>query len=189
LQRPQLTAASCPRYKAGVQLPSGTFVMADLDVRGDLKLRAEYQYDALLQIPGAADLIGQLSGALWQSPDAFEVPLNQDDAPFTFRWRSSSESAGIATLRAGGLLVSLSLLVCGQSAEQDHLTLQAFHSHLLRELHDTGVEPSFDLLELKDRPLAATFNFHQPADPAGQRIAALADRCFAASYFRYHHLI
>jgi hypothetical protein len=162
--------------------------MADLDVRGDLKLSAEYRYELLLQIPGAAELIGQLAGALWKSPEEFEEPLSQGAGDFKFRWRASAETAGIATLRAGEDLISISLLVCGRSAEQDHLTLQAFQTHLLRELHDTGVEPSFDLMELKQRPLAATFNFHQPVDPAAQRIAALADRCFAAAYFRFQEL-
>jgi hypothetical protein len=67
--------------------------------------------------------------------------------------------------------------------------LQAFQQHLLRELHDTGIEPAFGLLELKQRPLVATINFEQPIHTElDQLAAALADRCFAASYFRYQHL-
>ncbi len=162
--------------------------MADLDVRGDLKLSAEYRYELLQQIPDAAELIGQLAGALWKSPEEFEERLTHETGELLFRWRASAETAGIATLRSGEDLISISLLVCGRSADQDHLTLQAFQTHLLRELHDTGVEPSFDLMELEQRPLAATFNFHQPAEPSVQRIAALADRCFAAAYFRFHGL-
>jgi hypothetical protein len=162
--------------------------MADLDARGDLQLRAEYQYDALTQIPGAAELIGELSGLLWRSPDQFEQANLADIAGLSFRWRSSAASAGIATVRSDGQLVSVSLLVCGQLPEQDVSTLRAFQTHLLRELHDTGIEPSFDLLSLEDRPLAATINFQPPADPIARALAALADRCFAAAYFRYQGL-
>ena len=35
------------------------------------------------------------------------------------------------------------------------------------------------------RPLVATINFQSPPDGPRQAVAALADRCFAASYFRY----
>ena len=168
--------------------PRGSFVMADLDVRGDLQLKADYHYDALTQIPGAVDLIGQLSGLLWRSPEEFEQPSFAGVPQLTFRWRASAASAGIAVLRWNDRLVSLSLLVSGQLPEQDLLTLQAFQTHLLRELHDTGIEPSFDLMGLHERPLAATINFQQPDDTAAQAVAALADRCFAAAYFRFQGL-
>ena len=36
---------------------------------GELELKAEYQYESLEQIPGAAELIGEFSGALWRSPN------------------------------------------------------------------------------------------------------------------------
>jgi len=163
--------------------------MADLDARGDLQLRAEYHYDALTQISGAAELIGELSGLLWRSPEAFEHAKLAEIPGLTFRWRASAPSAGIATVRANEQLVSLSLLVSGQLPEQDASTLRAFQTHLLRELHDTGIEPSFDLLSLEDRPLAATINFQQPAEAAARAIAALADRCFAAAYFRFQGLV
>lgn len=173
--------------------------MADLDARGDLRLKAEYQYDVLERVAGAPELIGRLSGLIWRSPDAFneELPTDADtnvdtvsaSEPLSVRWRASSPSAGIATLRAGdGRLLSVTILACGLSAEQDAMTLRAFQSRLLHELHDSGFEPSFDLLALAERPLAATINVASPTDPAGQRVAALADRCFAAAYFRYHGL-
>lgn len=188
-RRRSLTAPAPPHYKPFVRQAPGTFFVADLDARGDLQLKAEYRYAALEQIPGAAELIGRLAGLVWRSPDAFEEPLLPGESDLTCRWRASSPSAGIATLRSDGRLLSLSLLACGLAAEQDALTLRAFQSHLLRELHDTGVEPSFDLLGLHERPLVATINFEPPAGPAyAQRAAALVDRCFAAAYFRYHGL-
>lgn len=173
--------------------PAKTFVVADLNSRGELELRGEYRYGLLEQVPGAAELIGTLSGFLWRSPDAFDEPLPTGGSPLTVRWRASGPTAGIATLRTeSGDLVSLTLLACGLNAEQDRLTLAAFQQHLLRGLHDTGYEPAFALMDLSkdlsDRPLAATINFHPPPDAAGRRVAALADRCFAAAYFRYHGL-
>jgi hypothetical protein len=58
----------------------------------------------------------------------------------------------------------------------------------LQELHDTGYEPAFDLVSLDQRPLVATINILSPPEPIDQMTIALADRCFAASYFRYHGL-
>jgi hypothetical protein len=82
-------------------------------------------------------------------------------------------------------LVSLSLLASGKNPEADLITFNAFQSHLLRELRDTGFEPAFALMELVQRPIVATINFTSPKEKPNQLIAALADRCFAASYFRY----
>ncbi len=40
-------------------------------------------------------------------------------------------------------------------------------------------------MDLRERPLVATFPFESPAEAADQLLVALADRCFAAAYFRY----
>ena len=45
-------------------------------------------------------------------------------------------------------------------------------------------EPSFDLVRLSDRPLLATIGLIMPEDKSQQWDFALADRCFAAAYFR-----
>ena len=166
----------------------GSFCVADLNARGELQLKAEYRYEDLEKIPGAADLIGHLSGQLWQTPDVFECGFPIDGTTLTFRWRSASPSSGIATLRAAGELASVSLLASGVSQSTDAVTLEIFQHHLLRELHDTGYEPAFALVDLVERPLSATFNFKSPASQIDQMVAALADRCFAASYFRFQGL-
>ena len=173
----------------------GPFYVADLDVRGELQLMAEYRYEHLEQVPGAAALIGQFSAWLWRSPDEFEEVFDEalpgGDAPLdlAFRWRSSSNSSGIATVRWRGELASLSLLASGLAHEADRLTLAAFQQHLLRELRDTPYEPAFTLMDLRERPLVATFNFSSPPDPLARAVTALADRCYAASYFRYQGLV
>ena len=172
--------------------PPGPFVVADLNARGELQLKAEYRYAELEQIPGAVELIGHFSGQLYRSPDEFEGPLPVAGTTLSFRWRSASPSSGIATLRAGGDaggLASVSLLASGVSENTDTLTLAIFQRHLLRELHDTGFEPAFALVELKERPLSATFNFRTPDAQIDRLVTALADRCFAASYFRYQGLV
>jgi hypothetical protein len=84
--------------------------------------------------------------------------------------------------------MSLSLLASGLDRDADDITLRAFQTHLLHELRDTGVEPAFSLFELSARPLLATINFQSPPGSAQQRTVALADRCFAAAYFRFNHL-
>ncbi len=168
--------------------PPRRFYVADFNVRGEMGALEEYRYDDLERIPGAGELIVRFSTALYRSPQTFELALPAVRADTTFRWLASAPTAGIATLRTAGELTSLSLLASGTDAQADHLTFEAFQHHLLRELHDTGVEPSFALLDLKHRPVVATINFKSPHEQADQLVAALADRCFAASYFRYQNL-
>lgn len=163
------------------------FLVADLDVRGDLRSRAEYRYEDLEMLPGASELIGQFSSRLYAEPKEFDTPL-PGRPHLTMRWLAAAETAGIATLRCRGELASVSLLATGLDADADRITIDAFQRHLLRELHAEGVEAGFAITHLKERPLIATTNFFDPKDPADQLIVALADRCFAASYFRYHHL-
>jgi len=164
------------------------FLVADLNVKGELQSREPYSYEALERIPGAGDLIARCSGALWRTPEHFEIPLNPGAARLALRWSASAPTAGIATIRFEDDLMSLSLLATGIDPDADTITINAFQTHLLRELHDTGVEPAFALLDLKERPLVATINFRSPPTAAEQHVVALADRCFAAAYFRYHHL-
>jgi hypothetical protein len=172
-----------------VRQPPGPFCIADLNARGELQLKAEYRYSDLDPIPGAGDLIGHFSGELYRSPDEFEGPIPLANCSLTFRWRAASPTSGIGTLRDGeGKLVSVSLLASGVTESTDTVTLATFQRHLLRELRDTGYEPAFALVELTERPLAATFNFTSPQGEVDRLVAALADRCFAASYFRYQGL-
>jgi hypothetical protein len=164
------------------------FVVADLDSRGELRSKSQYTYEALQQIPGADELITHLSAYLWRSPEEFETPVPGGHGALTLRWRACAPTAGIATLRFHANLSSLSLLATGLNPDADRLTFAAFQQHQLRELHDTGIEPAFHLMDLTDRPLIATINFLDPGDAAVHRTAALLDRCFAASYFRYQQL-
>ena len=161
--------------------------VADLNARGELHAQEQYVYEQLEQLPGASELIAQFSSEIWRTPEEFEHQLSWS-SNLKLRWRASAPTAGIATLRSGNELASLSLLCTGLSQPADQITLQAFQRHLLQELHDTGFEPGFDLMDLKHRQLVATINFRSPSDPREQMVLAMADRCFAASYFRYHQL-
>jgi hypothetical protein len=57
-------------------------------------------------------------------------------------------------------------------------------NRLVDELRDTGFEPGFDLIGLKERPLLASFDCAPHVAPPQRVVLALADRCFAAAYFR-----
>jgi hypothetical protein len=159
------------------------FTAVDLSPQCEVRLTAEYEYSLLEKIPGAGDLITHLATHLWRSPDEFETPLHHG-TKLILRWRASSQSAGIATIRNSKRALSLSLLASGLDPEGDQLTLDAFQNHAVRELHDTGFEPSFDLIKLKPRPLLATIGLFLPQSEADRWVFALADRCFAAAYFR-----
>jgi len=161
------------------------FFVADLNTQGELRQITEYDYATLERVPGASDLIGRCSGALWKSPDEMEVVLS-DLGRTLLRWRATAPSAGIATVRrAGGELVSISLLAAGRDPEADRTTLAVLQQHLERELRQSPFEPAFDLIELKQRPLLATMTFATEHNEGEQMIEALADRSFAAAYFRY----
>jgi hypothetical protein len=160
-----------------------SFCVADLNVRGELIAKQTYRYEQLEQLPGAADLIVTFATLLWRAPEEFQTTL-PTAAGVAARWRCSSATSGIFTLRCDDVLASLSLLASGLSAEADRVTLDAFQRHLLRELHGTETEPAFALMELSERPVVATINFASPPDELDRLIVALADRCFAAAYFR-----
>lgn len=168
--------------------PARRFFVADFSTHGELQLMADYDYERLEQIPGARDIIVHLATLLWRSPEGFETPLSAQEPRLDFRWAAVAPTGGIATLRCQGRLVSLSLLVSGKQEQTDTLILQAFQKHLLRELHDTGIEPAFGLTDARERPLVATIGFCPPESPVDRLLAALADRCFAAAYFRFQNL-
>jgi hypothetical protein len=158
------------------------FHVVDLTGTGEIRLREQYDYETLERIEGASELIGLFSSLLWRTPEEFEIPL--PDGALNLRWRSCSPSSGLATLRERERLLSLSVLLSGRGADDDLATIKPLQLHLVRELHDTGFEPAFDLMSLTERPLLASMNFAAPQTEADRRSFALCDRCFAASYFR-----
>src|SRR3954462_8087221 len=102
------------------------FLVADLNSKGELQLREPYSYEALERIPGAGDLIARCSGALWRTPEHFEIALDPGDNRLTLRWSASAPTAGMATIRFEENLMSLSLLASGLEADADTITIQAF---------------------------------------------------------------
>jgi len=164
------------------------FFVADLNAQGELGAVAEYRYELLEQIPGASALIAHCAANIWRSPEEFDTDLPGASGSMTLRWRASAATAGIATVRHGDDLVSVSLFASGLDDAADQITFEALQRHLLRQLQDTKYEPAFALVNLTQRPLVATLNFAPPADSPDQMTAALVDRCFAAAYFRRHGL-
>lgn len=161
------------------------FWVADLDTKGQVTLSQEYDHDSLQSLDLAALMIAEFATYLWRDPAGFDIKIPGAHL-MEMRWRPSADTAGIATLRCRGKLTTVSLLACGINGQGDALTFQAFQNHLVRELHDTGYEPAFDLLDLPERPIVASFHFHMPEGALERSIFSLADRCFAAAYFRCH---
>jgi hypothetical protein len=167
--------------------PPGPFTIADLNARGDLQLKAEYRYADLEQVPGRRSSSGSSPGSSGSRPTSSRRrSRSTDDAlvPLAvvvpeFRHRDPARGR-----RAGGG----ELLASGVNENTDTVTLETFQRHLLRELHDTGFEPAFALVQLTERPLSATFNFKSPDAHVDRLVAALADRCFAAAFFRFQGL-
>lgn len=157
------------------------FTVVDLTPQCQVRSKARYEYELLEQVNGAAELLGDVTSLLANNPEAFEAKLA--DSIF-LRWRASSQTTGIAAVRdESERTLSLSIVASGLEPESDHLTLTAFQDHAVRELRDGPYEPSFDLVNLPERPLLASIGLILP--PVQHRWPfALADRCFAAAYFR-----
>jgi hypothetical protein len=169
--------------------PKGLFHVADLSAQGELRQIAEYDYESLELIPGASDLIGRCSGALYKNADEFEIELN-DERTTWVRWRSTAAGTGVATVRHGeNELVSLSILATGADPQSESATLDVLQKHIARQLLQTPFEPAFDLMQIQPRPLLATVTLATGGDACDHRIWALADRAFAAAYFRYFRLV
>jgi len=82
-----------------------------------------------------------------------------------------------------GELVSLSVLAARN--DTDPATFTVLQQHLVRQLRQTPYEPAFDLIGLKQRPVLATITFVCNDDADHRMVRALADRTFAAAYFRH----
>jgi hypothetical protein len=158
------------------------FWIIDLTATGEIRLKQEYEYRFLEEIPGAIDLIAMFSSHVWRAPDEFVA--NLPGGHLVMRWRACSDTSGIATLWYRDQLASLSILLTGGEPDGGADTLVPVQKQLVRELHDTGFEPAFDLMHIAERPLSATLNIRAPDEAGDQLVFALADRCFAASYFR-----
>jgi hypothetical protein len=158
------------------------FRVVDLSAAGETLCSELYTYSALEHIDGAAELIGLFTGLLWREPDEFQTRLLESD--LTLRWRPTSPSTGIATLRQGPTLLALSLILCGQNPDADAMHLEVLQKHLLAELHDTGIEPAFDLMNQFDRPIVISLCLRPPRNPDRRRIFSIFDRCLAAAFIR-----
>ena len=63
----------------------GAFTVADQNVKGELQLQADYQYEQLQQIPGAMELIRHFASALERNEEEFETGLPGAQSELLFR--------------------------------------------------------------------------------------------------------
>ncbi|WP_428938557.1 hypothetical protein [Fontivita pretiosa] len=163
------------------------FTVVDLSPQGELRSTTHYDYPRLQCIEGAQDLLVAFTRELDGYIEQFELALPNSDGGLYFRWRACNPNgSGIATLRHDGQTLAISLLAGGIDLEADLITLKSFQQHLVRELHDTGLEPAFGINQLWQRPLLVSVGLRAPGPqmPRDRWLFALADRCFAAAYFR-----
>lgn len=181
MSKPSATTTTPPRL----------FWVADLEAQGDLRSCEPYEYGLLERIPGAIEVISTFSSHLYRSPDHFEVSLGSHDLGLKFRFTAPAPSVGLGVLRhmPSGDLISVSALASGLDPQSDAIIFDVLQKHLMRELRGTPHEPGLDLLQLKQRPIVTIFGFGSPRNEAAQHLAALADRCLSAAFFRYHHLV
>jgi hypothetical protein len=160
------------------------FTAVDLTPQCESRNALRYEYDLLEKIEGASELIGQFSAEIWRNPEAFALSLPQTSGRMTVCWCAAAPTSGVAVLRDERQAFSISLLASGLDPNADKLILEAYNQHVVHELEDTPFEPAFDLIDLQPRPLLATIGLFLPEGEADRRVFALADRCFAAAYFR-----
>lgn len=165
-----------------------TFWVADLRPAGDVHDCQPYTYALLERVPGCIEVIASLSAELYRNPDEFEVRLTDD---LSLRVSRPAATAAIATLRerkGDKGVVGVSLLLTGLDTTADAITIDALQKRVVRELRDTPHEPAFGLMTIKERPLVATLALGDPPPGPSRVMAAIADRCLAAAFFRYHRL-
>jgi len=172
-----------------------SFWVADLSIGGEILFKEPYENAVLERVPGAAELIGEVAGRLYRWPDGFDVDLLA--GTIRILWRPCCDSGGVLTIRyrdevgpaAPWQLASFALLLSGTNEDEDRAICSAAQNRLVEILHDTGMEPAFDLAELTERPLVASFSNTLPADARLRETLAISDRCFGAAYFRWRHLV
>lgn len=165
-----------------------SFWVADLRPAGDVHDCQPYTYELLERVPGCIELIASLSAEFYRNPDEFEVRLTDD---LLLRVSRPAETTAIATLRerrGEKQAISVTLLLTGIDATADTITIDALQKRVVRELRDTPHEPAFGLTTLKQRPLVATIALSDPVPGPSRVMAAIADRCLGAAFFRYHQL-
>jgi len=165
------------------------FWIADLEANGELRTLTPYGYQRLEQLPGCAGLIGTLAGAIWREPEMFEIDMPTEPPGLRLRWHATAETCGLMTLRWQTRVCSITALAGGQDDEAEKSTIAILQQKLVHELHGTPYEAAFSLLDLYQRPLAASINLRVFPPSSVAPITALADRCFAAAYFRYLQLV
>src|SRR5580658_4252856 len=159
-----------------------SFFVADLNPLGELREITEYDTSSLERISCAAALIRLCSKELAKNSDTFETPITPNGKT-ALRWRATGQGTGVLTVRsADGELVSVSVLAATE--QTDAATFMVLQQHLVRQLRQTRFEPAFDLMQIKQRPVLATITFTCPDEPDERMARALADRAFAAAYFR-----
>jgi len=163
------------------------FTVVDLTPQGEVRSTTHYDYPRLRCIDGAEELLVAFARELDSTLEQFELPLPNSDGELIWRWRACNPSgSGVASLRRGQQTLAISLLASGIDPEADLITLKSLQQHIVRELHDTGFEPGFGINQLWQRPLLVSVGLRAPGPttPRDRWLFALADRCFAAAYFR-----
>ena len=148
----------------------GPFIVADLNVRGELQLKASYEYEQLEQVPGAADLIAhpssEKSGKALRNGGSPDCGLAKptcicagDPPPPPPAWRrlqrrrpGFAEAGRLRDRRRGG---------------SDHPGRRS-SGIFCASCATPAMKPAFGLMDLKERPLVATINFRSPSDPTDQ---------------------
>jgi hypothetical protein len=103
---------------------------------------------------------------------------------YSLRFTAIGESSAIATFLYCGTLLSISALLCGDEPANDGIGLARLQNVLVGTRHLTGVEPSFALSRIEERPAIVTLELPLPPTSEqtrkyGQEMAV----CLACAYF------
>jgi hypothetical protein len=134
------------------------------------------------------DAVAPLMDDLRQSPAGFETKLHdpRGGRPMLIRWRPHSQTAGTAEFWMNGTLAARSLLLCGVEKSAEWRALRQFNREAPRRWRTADDDPRAAprLLQLHERPLYASIIFLDKNDATRRVVLLIAQRAFAAAYFR-----
>lgn len=135
--------------------------------------------------------IEPIETALRASPDGFSILLPQTMGnPVTLCWRAASRTAGVVEFTLGRALAARSLVLCGVEKAAEREVLRAFNKQARRwgNVWIRYGEGDPRIYSIKERPLMVTVFHVDKNDHERQLGVGIAQRAFAAAYFRFRFI-
>ena len=139
-------------------------------------------------VPCNTEAVELITGLLRENDQTLHADLPElfTGFPPTVSWTAWSPTAGELVVRCSRETLSRSLLLCGVDPGAERLALRRFNKEAPKRggwMRDEPDDPP-RILSVKERPLLMSIMLFDKNAPSLFWCANLAQRCFAAAYFR-----